>query len=148
MNVKFNSKIALVGVVLGLLGTILGAWWITGAFGENMTGFFHEPLNLTMIIASTSLFLILIAIPKTKIESHNKNLNRLLHWIGKNTLPIYLIHVIVMETFQNGYLGFALNMNVMNPVIEIPLLTALTFTISALLVYPLKKIPYIKRVMG
>lgn len=148
LKVKVRSWITVLGVVLGVLGTIFGAFWITITVGENFVGYFHEPLNSTIILASTALFLLLIAIPQSKVQSRHENINRLLHWIGQNTLPIYLIHIMVMETLQKGYLGFALNMEMMNPIIEIPLLTLVTFSLSAVIVYPLKKIPYVKKILG
>lgn len=147
-DVKARSWIAILGVILGMLATILGSWWLTATAGEEFTGFFHEPLNVTLIMASTSLFILLTAIPKIKIENGNPAINRLLHWISQNTLPIYLLHIIVMETIKAGFLGFTLNMNTMNPIIEIPLLTAITFALTAAIVYPLKKIPYIQQIIG
>jgi len=148
LKVKARSWIAILGVVTGVLATIFGSWWITATAGEKFTGFFHEPLNFTLIMASTSLFLLLTAIPKSKIENGHPIANNLLHWISQNTLPIYLLHIIVMETIKAGFLGFTLNMNTMNPIVEIPLLTIITFALTAAIVYPLKKIPYIKQIIG
>ncbi len=139
---------ATVGLVIGLVTTILGAWWVTGTFGESKITFFHEPLNTTMILASVSMFLILIAIPKAKIEKPNSKLKAALHWVSENTLPIYLFHMIILQTLLYGYLGFTINQATLSPIIEIPLMTALTFIITIAILYPLKKIPYIKYVIG
>ena len=50
--------------------------------------------------------------------------------ISKNTLPIFLFHVIILESFERGLLGFKLSFTTLNPTIEIPLLAALTFFIT------------------
>jgi surface polysaccharide O-acyltransferase-like enzyme len=139
---------AVAGVVVGLLTTMVGAWWITATVGQSRTNYFHEPLNTTMILASTSMFLLLTSIPKNKIENSNTKIKALLHWISENTLPIYLFHIIIMQTLELGYLGFALNASTLSPIIEIPLLTIITFVMSAAIIYPLKKIPCIKNLIG
>jgi surface polysaccharide O-acyltransferase-like enzyme len=135
-------------LIPALVTTILGAWWVTGTFGEAKIGYFHEALNATVILASVSMFLLLAAIPKAKIECRNKTLTSVLHWIGQNTLPIYLFHMIIMQTIEKGYLGFFLNQDTLNPIIEIPILTAITFALTAAAVYLVKKIPYSKYVIG
>jgi len=68
--------------------------------------------------------------------------------ISENSLPIYLFHLIVLETLQSGYLGFKLSVTTLNPLIEIPLLTALTLVICLAIIVPLKKLPYVKRIIG
>jgi surface polysaccharide O-acyltransferase-like enzyme len=56
---------------------------------------------------------------------------------------------MVLETLENGYLwGFRISMATINPIIEIPLLTAVTLAICLLVLYPLRKIPYLNRLIG
>ena len=68
--------------------------------------------------------------------------------ISENTLPIYVFHVIVLETLQFGYLGFKISVTTLNSVIEIPLLTAITLVICLVVIIPLKKLPYVKKIIG
>jgi len=68
--------------------------------------------------------------------------------ISKNTLPIYLFHLIVLESLQNGYLGFKLSVTTLNPLVEIPLATAVTLAICLAVIVPLKKVPYLGRLLG
>ena len=72
----------------------------------------------------------------------------MLKLISQNTLPIFLFHVIVLESLQKGYFGFTISITKMNPIIEIPLITALTLLICLAVIVPLKKIPYVKRIIG
>jgi len=68
--------------------------------------------------------------------------------VGKNTLGIYLIHIMVLEAIESSYLGFQINMTTLSPVIEVPLLTVVTLVFTSLIVYGLTKIPYVNKVVG
>jgi surface polysaccharide O-acyltransferase-like enzyme len=147
-KIKARTWILMLGTVLGILGAVLGAYLSTALIGERVTAFFHESLSFNLIIASVSVYLLLINLPTKRIENPNVKINSVLHWIGQNTLPIYLMHYIILESFKIGFFGFTLNATTLNPIIEIPLLTLLTFGLTALIVYPLKKIPIVKRLIG
>ena len=146
-NTKIHSAIAYVGLILGLLVAIVGAWFLTASIGEQYTGFFHGYLSFNMIIASAALFLILIGIPQSRIASGNITINRLIQWISKNTLPIYLVHIIVLESLQLGLLGFSLPYTY-NLIVDVPLIALVTFVLSVAIIYPLKKIPYVMKLIG
>jgi surface polysaccharide O-acyltransferase-like enzyme len=147
-KVKVRTWILVMAACLGIAVAIFGAYGITRLVGERVTEFFHDSLNFNMIIASVAVYLLLINIPVKRLESHNPKVNAALHWIGQNTLPIYLMHFIILECFIFGFFGFHLNEYTLNPIIEIPLLTLVTFALTAALVYPLKKIPIVKRLIG
>ena len=74
--------------------------------------------------------------------------NRVLNLISQNTLAIFLFHVIVLELIQKGYLGFQISLSTMNPILAVPLITAVTLLICLAVIIPLKKIPIIKRLIG
>ena len=113
----------------------------------NNTGYFHGYLSFNMILASAALFLLLISIPQSKVESQGKRFNSVIRWIGQNTLPIYVVHILVLETLQMGLLGFTLPYTG-DLIIDAPFTTAVVFGISVLIIYPLKKIPYLKNLIG
>jgi surface polysaccharide O-acyltransferase-like enzyme len=131
----------------GLLVAILGAWIVTATFGEQYTGYFHGYLSFNMILASAALFLLLISIPQSKVESQGKIFNNIIRWIGQNTLPIYVVHILVLESLQMGLLGFTLPLTG-ELIIDAPYTTAVVLGISVLIIYPLKKIPYLKNFIG
>jgi surface polysaccharide O-acyltransferase-like enzyme len=148
-EVKIKWKWPLVlGATFGILFSILGTYEVTFTYGEKYTSFFHDSLSFNFIIASVALFLLLISIPPSKIQSSHNIINRLIRWISQNTLPIYLVHIIVFEALTYGFLGFELSTKTVNPIVGIPLLAFLTFTITAAIVYPLKKVPYVKKLLG
>jgi surface polysaccharide O-acyltransferase-like enzyme len=148
VNVKIRRALAYLGLISGLSVAVLGAWLLTALQGEQNVDYFHGYLSFNMIIASAALFLILINVPQLKISSGgNTVFNRLISWIGQNTLPIYLLHVIVLETLELAYLGF-LWPYTNNLLIDTPLLAFVTFAITCAIIYPLKKIPYISKLIG
>jgi surface polysaccharide O-acyltransferase-like enzyme len=149
LKVKFQRRWLLyAGLLGGILWTIIGTYLIVGSIGEKFGAFFYDASSFSIIIASAALFLILLAIPNQALQARLPILGRLLHLISVNTLPIFLLHVIVLESLQRGYLGFTISITSMNPIIEIPLLTVLTLLISLTVIVPLKKLPYVKRIIG
>ncbi|MCW4001270.1 MAG: acyltransferase family protein [Candidatus Bathyarchaeota archaeon] len=147
INTKTAPRRLGVLFVLGLLAAIIGDWLLTASLGESYTGFFHGYLSFNMIIASAALFALLALAPKARFESRYGAINRFVAWVGQNTLPLYLIHMMVLETLQLGLLG-AVPFYTGNPLLDVPMMAALTFTVSVLIVYPLEKIPFANKIIG
>ena len=148
LKVRVARKILLAGLAGGLLWTIIGTYLTIGSLGESFSQFFYDGFSVNMIVASAALFLLLAAVPTQSLQTKLPRTNRIIKLISANTLPIFLFHVIVLETLQNGYLGFTLSITSMNPLIAIPLITAVTLLICLAVIVPLKKIPYVKRIIG
>lgn len=148
LQVKIKKPILLAGFIAGLVWTAVGTYLITATIGGNQQYFFYDNLSLGVILASVTLFLLLSSIPSNKVQERAPKLNRLLHLISMNSLAIYLFHFMVLETMQRGYLGFKISLTTINPIIEIPLLTAVTLLICLLVIYPLQKIPLINKLIG
>ncbi|MGA2681349.1 MAG: acyltransferase family protein [Candidatus Bathyarchaeia archaeon] len=164
-----RSKLALYTVV-GIALTAIGTYVIAATVGGTEMYFFQGYLSPTLILAACSLFLLLIAAqgstsvqPFQAPSSPEKDLNlkkissnppgnskarKLLRLISVNTLPLYLFHVMVLETIQKGYLGFAFNGNTINSVIGVPLNTVITLFVSLGIIVGLKKVPYLKKLVG
>jgi surface polysaccharide O-acyltransferase-like enzyme len=146
LKAQIRRSIAYLGVVIGFLGTILGAWAITLTLGEANSGYFHNFYSYSVIIGSMSVFFLLTKIPESKIETHSR-INRAINWIGQNTLPIYLFHPIILEILSQGILGFSLP-SLGNKLLDVPVLTITTLALMILIIYCLKKIPYMTKLIG
>jgi surface polysaccharide O-acyltransferase-like enzyme len=144
---KRSSRVLYAALLVGVLVTIFGDWLITATFGLSYNGYFHGYLSFNMIIAAAGLFLLLATIPASRAETRFRNVNRVVHWIGQNTLPIYLVDVMVLEALLLGLFGFNLP-SANNLIVDIPVRAVATFVLSAAIVYPLMKIPYLKRLIG
>jgi surface polysaccharide O-acyltransferase-like enzyme len=116
--------------------------------GESFSSTLLDASSFSVILASVALFLLLAAVPNQKVEARLPRGNRILKLISVNTLPIYLFHVMVLEALHRGFFGFTLSVTTMNPIVEIPLVTAVTLLICLAVIVPLKKIPYVKRIIG
>lgn len=145
-NVK--KSLLYIGLVAGLLFTIFGTYLTIATLGERYGQFFYDGFSINMIVLSASLFLLLSAISNQKLQLTYPRVNRFLGTISANTLPIYLLHVIVLESLEKGYLGFTLKITDFNAFLAIPVLTVVTLLICLAIILPLKRIPYLKRLIG
>ena len=134
--------------MLGLLWTIFGTYLVIATLGERFSQFFLNSISFNVIFASAALFLLLAAVPPHRIENRFPKGKRVLKLISENTLPIFLFHVIVLDVLQRGYLSLTISITKMNPIVEIPLITAVTLLICLAVIVPLKQIPYVKRIIG
>jgi surface polysaccharide O-acyltransferase-like enzyme len=148
LQVQVKRSILVAGFIAGFVWTAVGTYLITATIGGSQQFFFYDNLSLGVILASATLFLLLTTVQYDKVQSRFPKLNRLLHFISENSLGIYLFHFMVLDTLQNGYLGFKISLTTINPIVEIPLLTGITLLICLLVIYPLKKIPYLNKVIG
>jgi surface polysaccharide O-acyltransferase-like enzyme len=147
---KTNIKKTLlcIGLVAGLVFTIFGTYLTVATLGERYGQFFYDGFSINMIVFSVSLFLLLLAFPTQKVQMKYPQINRVIHVVSANTLPIYLLHVIVLESLLKGYLGFTLKIADFNAYLSIPLITLVTLAICLTIILPLKRIPYVKRLIG
>ena len=134
---------------LGLIWTISSSWYMHFfVHSLEQEYFFFDYLTANVIVASVALFMILIRFKADWPGRNYPRIRQVILAISKNTLPIYLFHVIVLESLQRGYLGFKLSLTIINPVIGIPLITVVTFLITFGLVLIMKKVPLLKKMIG
>jgi surface polysaccharide O-acyltransferase-like enzyme len=146
---QVSTKLLLALLTAGFAATIAGAWFMNFPLhSEGQYYFFFNSLTVNVIVASVALFLILRKVPTDWPAKKHLWAGKLIHAISKNTLPIFLLHVIILESLQRGYFGFQLSLTTMNPLVEVPLITAVTLFISLGLVLVLKKVPVLKRLIG
>ncbi len=148
VRVRRSTLISL--LVLGIASTVAGTYLMAATIGGTSTYFFQEYFSPTMILASVALFLLLntFQAPSTQPEAQHSKVSWLLRRISENTLPIYLLHVMIIESIQRGYFGFTINSNTLNSIIGVPLISILTLFICLAVILPLKKIPVLKKLIG
>jgi surface polysaccharide O-acyltransferase-like enzyme len=146
MKTKIRPSRAYLILILGLLVSILGEWWLTFTKGEAATGFFHTYFSVPIIIGVVGMFLVLLRFPVNRIVVHKK-FSGVIRWVSKNTLPIYLLHMMVLITLNRGWLKFYLPKSGIE-LLDVAMWASVTFTATALIVYGLKKIPIINRLIG
>jgi surface polysaccharide O-acyltransferase-like enzyme len=151
VNVQVRRRtlavLTILGVTLSAIGTSILAMYLEGG----AIYFFQEYLSPTIIIASLSLFVLLISYkPKDKPQTEKPSWKQhIIHEISKNTLAIYFLHIIIIYLLQDYvFSGFALTGNAVNSIISIPLITALTLGICLIIIWSLKKIPGLRKLIG
>lgn len=150
LNVRMKRSTLLGLFLLGIASTVVGTYLMAATVGGTLTYFFHEYFSPTMILASVTLFLLLntYQTPSGQTEPHHPKISLILRKISENTLPIYLLHVIVIESLQRGYFGFTISSLTVNSIIGVPLISAVTLFICLAVSIPLKKIPVLRRLIG
>jgi len=148
-TVKIRRSLLCILMTIGLALTAFGTYMLVVTGGAQMY-FFQEYISPTVILAAVMMFLMLLTIkpPSVQQETSPHKGNKLIKVISENTLGIFFLHVMVLESFQNGYFGFAINRNTLNPIIEVPLMTVIVLFASLAIILVLKKIPYMDRLIG
>jgi surface polysaccharide O-acyltransferase-like enzyme len=148
-RVKVRSSTLYVLFFLSFIFTIVSTWVMhfhLDSLGQNY--FFFGYLSVNVILASAAVFMLLSKLTVNWSRNVHPFVSRVVHAIGKNTLPIYMFHLIVLETLQRGYLGFKLSLTVMNPIIGIPVMTAVTLSVTFGLILLMKKVPVLRTLIG
>jgi len=146
-KMRIRSSILYAALLVGFAWTIIGTYVAAATVGGTYSLYFYDYLTANVVLASVSLFMLLLTMP-VHIRNPPSFSKKLLHQVSQNTLPIYLFHVMILESLQKGYFGFTISVTTMNPVLEIPLITAVTFFVSFGIIYLLKKMPYARKLLG
>jgi surface polysaccharide O-acyltransferase-like enzyme len=102
-----------------------------------------------VILTSVAAFLLLMTVtpPKPGADGKLAPAQKLIKLISVNTLGIFFVHVMIIESIELGYFGFSLNRAILNPVVEVPLLAAVVLFLSLGIIVLLKKVPYLRRLV-
>lgn len=136
-------------IILGVALTAVSTYVLAATVGGTGMYFFQQYFSPTIILASVMVFLLLLTVKPPSVQKDNSlsKVHKLIKVISENTLGIFFIHVMIIESIQNGYFGFAINRNTLNPIIEVPLLTAIVLFVSVAIILLLKKIPYLNKLI-
>ena len=148
LSTRIRSSIMYALYFLGFFGTIIGTYAATALVGGHTGLFFLDYLSVTVILSSAALFLLLLKRSPKRLDSLFPKVSKFIHFVGRSSLVIYLAHVMILESLQKGYFGFQISVNTMNPIIEVPLITVITFAITLAIVFLFGRIPIIRRFIG
>ncbi|MGL6227457.1 MAG: acyltransferase family protein [Thermoguttaceae bacterium] len=73
--------------------------------------------------------------------------SRFIAFFAPLTFGIYIVHILVMHFIGDGVCGVSLNISTFPPWVSIPLTVAAVFFMSALLVWTLKKVPFVRWIL-
>lgn len=149
IGVNVKTKILKWILAGAIVWTIIGTWLMAFTFHSlGQYYYFFYTLSANVVIASVALFMLLSKYPPDWPGKKHPRLSRLAHLISVNTLPIFFFHVIVLETFYKGLLGFKISLLTIPPPLEIPLLTVIGLFVTLGLVLLMKKVPILRKLIG
>lgn len=149
INVRMKRSTLMALLCVGIALTAIGTFQMSRTVGGGASFYFQEYLSPTMILSSISFFLLLNTYKTSNDQPTNQSWRRrIMRVISENTLGIYLFHMMVIYTLQNGLLGVTLNGNTLNSIVGVPLMAGLALAICLAVIVPLKKLPYVKKLIG
>lgn len=139
-----NDKIVLiaaVAVTASIIITAIGTYIMTVDKGQ-FNDYFISWYSLTTLANSIGLFILLRRV-FSRADLHKWE--EPIRIVGISTMGIYLVHPILLDFIFNGVFGVhLLSVDVLSPIISIPLVTGLLFVSSLVFVLVLQKIPLVK----
>lgn len=135
-------------VAVGFALTLVSTWVMTMnvPLVENAYAFF-DYLAVNIVLMSVGAYALLARFPTDWPGPKYSYVKNILKVISDNTLPIFLFHVIILETLARGLLGFTLNLTVV-PLVMVPLASIIILSVTLGLVLLMKKVPILKRLVG
>jgi surface polysaccharide O-acyltransferase-like enzyme len=145
VETKTVKRLLLTGIILTVAATYLMNF-VFQSMGQY--NYFVYITSATVIVSSVALYMLLSKYPKDWPKNSHPKIKQLAKAISDNTLPIFFFHVIIIETLNQGLLGFRISLLEITPAIEIPLITVVTLFLTLGLVLLFKKIPVLRTLIG
>ncbi|WP_113652334.1 acyltransferase [Pedobacter namyangjuensis] len=133
-----NVKIATAMFCFGIIVCAFGTYYLSIQKGS-LSVELYQYFSLPVIISSIGIFSLF-----KNLELKKSYLVRIRNLINKNSFGVYFIHILVLFYLNK----FGLNIADFGFVIGIPLLTFLCFSISLVIIFLLKKIPFLCVLVG
>jgi len=127
--------------LLGWGVAVIGTYRLTSRSGS-LDESFYSYLALNVIAMSVGGFVLLGWLGRRLDELPRSSRCRgILVWVSTLGLGAYLVHAMVIEVLQGGWLGWNLDPVALNPALGVPLISTLTFGISLVITWVLRQIP-------
>lgn len=142
---RVKKTIYFLGVVSFISIPIL-TFYLTRKNGGNLNSYFYEYFSVTVVLMSVAIFLLSKSIDWVKLfGGTNSYVFRFFKNISDCSFGMFLIHFIVLNELARS------NISVFqwhtNSIIRVPLLSVSIFLISFIIIYLLKKLPLIKKIV-
>jgi len=154
VTVRMRRSTLSILIIIATALTAVGTYALAATGAGTGMYFLQQYFSPTVILASVMAFLLLLTIKPASVQKETatptspSKVNGLIKLISQNTLGIFFIHVMIIESIEKGYFGFAINRDTLNPIIEAPLLTVIVLFSSLAIILILKRIPYLRRLIG
>jgi surface polysaccharide O-acyltransferase-like enzyme len=142
-----RAKILLSGIVwlISTLVTIVGTYLLTRAT-DQFDSFFYDFVSLNVIVASGTAFLLLRWISEATFFGSAKA-QALLRTLATSAFGIYLLHILVIEILRYSIPFLHVDAFIGSAIWSVPLVSAVVFLLSFLLVRVLQKMPILNYIV-
>lgn len=132
----------------GVLGVstaavFLGTWTFTEAAGEFQI-ILYDYFSVPVILQGAALFILLMQWGKDIESQVPRGMKAILSRLGKYSLGMYLVHVLLLTAMEDGGLGFELHGSAFHPAFAIPVTALVSFGVSYGVVELLARIPVLR----
>ncbi len=118
--------------------TAIGTYYFS-ARDEGFNEEFYAFLTPNVLMSTIAVFLFF-----NNLSIKNKLVKKIFSFINNLSFGIYFVHILVIILFNK----IGLNCMIINPIIGIPLVSILCLFSSSLIIYFLKKLPYLRKLVG
>ena len=140
-KMKNIRKISLLMIIVGILITVFGTWWVCTKRGE-MNELFHVYTTPNIFLITAGIFIFV----KTSCQN-TKKLPWILHLIDVYGYGIYLGHILVLELLMRFFDFEPLLLGM--PLVGIPVVTLICLLITMSLISCIHKLPLVgKHISG
>lgn len=128
-------------MMVSMLAIAIGTWAMSYGTGASNQIFFvyYSPF---VMLASVAAFVLLMKLHRTYLDG-NTVLGKGLSWFGEVSFGIFLVHPLVIYLFKSAGISF----DFINPWLGIPALVVMVLALSALTVFVLQRVPFVKRIV-
>lgn len=147
-NVRLRRKYMYAFIVLGLIFTVASTWVMSVPLEPLKEYYvFFDYLAVNVVVMSIGLYTFLSSFSADWPGKNHPRAKKIVRVISKNTLPIFLFHIIILETLHRGLLGFYLDLTIF-PLLEVPLASIFILLVTLGLVLIMKRVPILKKLIG
>ena len=133
-------------IVLSVVGKTIWAYSLTADGGKFDTNLF-DYLKWHVILLSLVGFIVFKNAALFIEQRISPAVEQILVTVSKATFGIYLVHIMVLRFMNDGIFGFRLYTDSFHPLFAIPVTALISFIISFAIIYPLKKIPLLNKIV-
>ena len=121
-----------------------GSWWNNHQFSAN--GIHHDNFILALMSCSAIKPVLMWFWCQSRYFSKRPGYKSLVTWVSSASFTIYFCHLIFIELFQSGILGFKLYAMTLTPLVGLPLTTLSVVALSSFLTAVIRPIPVLKKI--
>jgi surface polysaccharide O-acyltransferase-like enzyme len=133
-------------VVLASAAVITIATYTATRRSGALDGFYQSPMNPIVVIMSVATFLFLKALPFENLSARSSGLAQAVVFFGSASFGVFWVHILVMKVLAWGKYGYRLNEATIHPAVGIPLTAAATIALSLLVVFLMRRIPFVRAI--